>query len=132
MSTRMNPASPSPLLGGWRIVRRLTAGIDDREPDDDDKYLWFLGHIVVTGDDFAAWHMPYVIAGSPESGTIDVQREDLNTPWLQQGIFSVSGDRLQLCLSPDPGAERPIVFSSTPDNGAVYYEAERTLKPPPR
>jgi hypothetical protein len=128
----MNQPIPSPLLGGWRILRRLTAGIDDREPDDDDKYLWFLADILVTGDDFAAWDMPYSIAGSIEAGTIDVHRDDLNTPWLQRGIFAVSNDRLVLCMSPDPVGGRPTDFSSTPENGAVYYEAERTTKPPPR
>ncbi len=127
----MNQASPSPLIGGWRIVRRLTAGIDDREPDDDDKYLWFLTDIVVTGDDFAAWDMPYSTAGAIASGTIDVHRNDLNAPWLQRGIFAVSDDRLVLCMSPGPSSGRPTDFSSTPENGTVYYEAERTPKPPP-
>ena len=119
------------LLGAWEIIQRLTGGVDDREPDDDSKYLWFQQNIIVTGDEWAAWDMPYVVRGEADCGQIDIMREDLWEPWLQQGIFQVEADILKLCMAGRANHPRPQIFSSSADNECVLYVAKRCEKPCP-
>ena len=119
------------LLGAWRITERLTAGVDDREPDDDAKFLWFLDDSIVTGDQWAAWNMAYISRGNPDYGEIDVTRNDLNQTWLQRGIFSVSDDTLKLCMAGDESDVRPIEFASTSSNSCVLYVAVKCTEPLP-
>jgi len=123
---------PTPsILGAWRITQRLDAGVDDREPDDDDKFLWFLPESIVTGDRWAAWGMPYVATGGPNAGRIDITRNDLNNPWLQRGIFSVANGILKLCMAGHESDERPNEFTSTPSNNHLMYVASRCDEPVP-
>ncbi len=119
------------LVGGWEITMRLYAGEDDREPDDDAKYLWFLTDRIITGDAWAAWEMPYSARAGSAIGEIDVMRADYNEPFLQRGIFQVEGDVLRLCLSPEGVMEPPSGFTSTIENDCLLYLAKRSSVSPP-
>ena len=127
----MSKSSVLSLRGAWRITQRLDAGFDDREPDDDDKFLWFLDDTIVTGDRWAAWDMPYVARDGTDCGEIDVTRDDVNKPWLQRGIFSVSDNTLRLCMAGRDSDARPNEFASTPTNRYLLYIAERSTEPLP-
>jgi hypothetical protein len=126
----MNTAA-SPLSGAWQIQERLSAGVDDRESDDDAKFLWFLDEVIVTGDEWAAWEMPYVVRGGPTTGEIDITRRDRNEQWLQRGIFEVTSPQLRLCLAGAATDDRPEAFASTEENGHVLYVATKSEEPLP-
>jgi hypothetical protein len=116
------------LSGTWEITHRLTAGADDSESDDDPKYLWFLSNIIITGDEWAAWDMPFVARSGRGHGELDVTRADSREPWVQLGIFDIAGDVLRLCMAASAGDPRPDAFSSTKSNGCVVYVARRSQK----
>jgi hypothetical protein len=124
--------SPSDLLGAWEIIERLDAGKADREPDDDSKYIWFLSDRMVSGDEWAAWDLPYAVRSSQGAGEIDVTRSDRLEPWLQPGIFEVAGRELKLCMAGSRQESRPTSFSSTEANGCVLYVARRSEKELPK
>jgi hypothetical protein len=119
------------LAGAWEITARLTAGRDDREPDDGPKYLWFLCDVIVTGDEWAAWEMPFSARSGPAHGLIDVTCADLLEPWEQSGIFRVQDGILELCMAGEANEARPTAFSSTESNGHVLYVARRSNEPLP-
>jgi len=119
------------LAGAWEITERLTAGVDSREPDDDAKFMWFRPKVILSGDAWAAWEMPYLAQSGLSFGEIDVTRADLHEPWLQRGIFDVTNDILRLCMAGEPSNPRPRSFRSTSDNGCVLYVARRSNEPLP-
>ena len=120
------------LCGAWRVVQLISAGEDvTREEEDDYHYLWFTPEIIVSGDRWAAWHMPYAIRADRAPMEIDITRDDLAKPWLQKGIFEVTGDTLRICGAGSARRRRPVKLSRTASNKQVLYTAERCDVPRP-
>ena len=109
------------LLGAWQITQRVAAGEDALEPGDEPRFLWFLSDHIVTGDQWAAWNMPYSTAGAPTHGTLDVTRADQRDPWVEPGIYALDSGTLRLCMAGHPMSKRPTEFASTPENGWTLY-----------
>jgi len=120
------------LCGAWRVVQLIVAGEDvTRQEEDDYHYLWFTPEIIVTGDRWAAWHMPYALRADRAPMEIDITRDDLVTPWVQKSIIEVNGDTLRICGTGSVRRRRPAKFSSTASNKQVLYTAERGDEPRP-
>jgi uncharacterized protein (TIGR03067 family) len=120
------------LLGAWRITQLLVGGEESEREEGDDKFLWFTESVIVSGDKWAAWHMPYSIKETSTPLKIDIQRDDLWEPWLQPGIVEVLGDTLRICAASSEGEPRPTRFGSTDHGGETLYVAERCDEPLPK
>lgn len=119
------------LFGAWRIVQFTEGGQESPREDGDDQFLWFLEEVIVTGDQWATWEMPYTLRGDFSPKEIDIMRKDLSEPWLQLGIIEVSGEALQICVCGSPDKPRPKEFSSSVFDQQVLYVAERCDEPLP-
>lgn len=125
-----DPASE--LLGAWEIMERLDSGRNERPDTDDPKHLWFLPDRIVSGDQWAAWEMPYKARSHQAGGEIDVTRADRWEPWLELGIFEIAGNELRLCMAGSPKGPRPTSFTSSEANGCTLYIARRSQKARPQ
>jgi uncharacterized protein (TIGR03067 family) len=119
----------STLLGAWRIVRIVETGAE--VPLEDDQFLWFKHDIIVTGDEWAAWDMPYMIRADRQIIEIDIHRDDRHESWLQAGIMEIEGDNLQICAAGSPSHSRPEDFRSTMQNENMLWVAQRCDEPLP-
>lgn len=126
----MTVDSLSLLRGSWRVIECIEAGEDARDPDDDEKFLWFTDDLIVSGDKWAAWDMPYSCSGQPNKGVLQITREDQREPWVANAIFAITGDELRVCMGSKP-TDRPTGFESTPENRYVFYRAVRCDEPVP-
>jgi uncharacterized protein (TIGR03067 family) len=122
------------LRGAWRVIMLTGAGENLlREEDGNDcQFLWFTDEVIVTGDKWAAWDIPYTMKADRTPMEIDILRDDLQDPWLQKCIFEVGGDKLRICAAGSPTMPRPSQFSSTVDDQQVLYVAERCNEPLPQ
>jgi uncharacterized protein (TIGR03067 family) len=120
------------LAGAWRVVRLVDAGQVVPREEGDDHFLWFTPDVIVTGDQWAAWHMPYVIRADCAPMELDVTRDDLEPSWVQKSIVEVKGDTLRICGAGTARRRRPAKFTSTASNKQLLYVAERCDEPLPR
>ena len=118
------------LRGSWRIIERMEAGEDTLDPDDNDKFLWFTDDLIVSGDKWAAWQMPYTCTGQPSDGVLQITREDFWQSWIATAIFSIAGHELRICMGGKPN-DQPVRYESTPENRFVFYRAVRCNEPIP-
>jgi uncharacterized protein (TIGR03067 family) len=121
----------SRLRGAWRVARLTDSGKEAPREEDDDHFLWFTDEVIVTGDQWAAWDMPYTMWCDRTPMEIDITRDDLAESWVQKCIFEVKGDTLRICGAASAARPRPSRFSSTAANKQVLYVAERCAEPRP-
>lgn len=119
------------LLGAWRIIKILNAGEALEREEDDEQFLWLLEEKIVTGDEWAAWDMPYKLKSDHFPIEIDVTRDDLNESFIDKGLIEVSNQEIKICMSGEEGRPRPSDFTSTPENGQTLYVGIRCNEPLP-
>jgi uncharacterized protein (TIGR03067 family) len=119
------------LLGAWRVVQTVVEGTEEVREEGDEHFLWFTHEAIVTGDQWAAWDMPYSIRDYCVPMQIDIRRQDRGQPWLQLGIFEIADDTLRVCVAGAAANPRPSAPESTPTNGHILYTAKRCDEPLP-
>jgi uncharacterized protein (TIGR03067 family) len=131
MSGDQPPHVTGQWRGAWRVVKLIDGGDDIPREEDGDNYLWITDPFIVTGDQWAAWRMPYIIRADCTPMEIDITRGDLPDSWIQKGIIEVVSDLLRICGAGSVTRPRPSTFSSTVADGQVLYVAERCNEPVP-
>jgi hypothetical protein len=101
------------------------------EDGESSHFLWFNEEIIVTGDSWAAWEMPYRLQCDRFPMEIDITREDLPESWLQKCIFELADNTLQICGAGSAVVPRPSGFSSSIANQQILYIAKRCNEPQP-
>jgi uncharacterized protein (TIGR03067 family) len=121
------------LRGAWKVVTLTDAGEDmpREEGGEDFHFLWFTDGVIVTGDKWAAWRVPYAMNVDRTPMEMDITRDDLVHSWVQKCIFEVAGDTLRICGGGSRTSSRPSEFTSTEDDDQVLYVAERCNEPLP-
>jgi hypothetical protein len=144
------------MQGAWQVVKVVIAGESNiensfvvelvsadfevhtldfqenyAEEEESPRFLWFDKEIIITGDEWAAWDMPYQLQCDRSPMEIDITRNDLQQSWLQKCIFEISGDVLQICGSGLAILPRPSAFTSSITNQQILYVANRCNEPRP-
>jgi uncharacterized protein (TIGR03067 family) len=121
---------PTELAGTWRGVREEWGG----KPVDPPSEWWVqfsAGQVQLTQDGVTLSCRPTFDASvGPKAVTLDLVIN--RKPVSYQGVYTVEGGRLRLCLRIDgPGGARPTGFATKPGDGCVFVEFERDPPDPP-
>jgi uncharacterized protein (TIGR03067 family) len=119
------------LYGAWKIVKTVISGEVKQREEDDEHFLWFLEDKIVTGDEWAAWEMPYEIKKNKFPIEIDIVRDDLNESFLDKGIISISNKEIILCMAGHKDRQRPSEFESNLENNQTLYIGIKCNEPLP-
>src|SRR5688572_20362886 len=113
------------LEGTWVVTSMVENG-KPKEELKGDKLVFDQAGTVTIKNEKREEKGTYKLDPSGKPKAIDIKQADSEKPYY--GIYTLDGDTLKICMSPDEGKPRPTEFTAKEGSGLMILELKREKK----